>query len=203
MASGALSSRSTRCGGNLQFVPEEFIDTGDHVFTSIRLSGSGHGSGVQAGMREFAIWPFREGKLSASLAATEIAPRPSKPRASAGRSTAASTRRTRRRAPLLVSTALLRHAVTLPFAAEISGPLLRAKSAPKRVTRPRPRRLPPRARRPRRPVGSAPGCPGRETQARCRPQGLHTRPLPSERFVLACGHSPARNPSGFRHSFAM
>jgi ketosteroid isomerase-like protein len=49
---------------NLQFVPEEFIDAGDHVFSSIRLSGRGRGSGVQAEMREFAIWTFREGKLS-------------------------------------------------------------------------------------------------------------------------------------------
>jgi ketosteroid isomerase-like protein len=49
---------------NLQFVPEEFIDAGDHVFTSIRLSGWGRGSGVQAGMREFATWTFREVKLS-------------------------------------------------------------------------------------------------------------------------------------------
>jgi ketosteroid isomerase-like protein len=49
---------------NLQFVPEEFIDAGDHVLTSIRLSGWGRGSGVQAEMRGFAIWTFREGKLS-------------------------------------------------------------------------------------------------------------------------------------------
>jgi ketosteroid isomerase-like protein len=49
---------------NPQFVPEEFIDAGHHVFTSIRLSGWGRGSGVQAEMREFAIWTFREGKLS-------------------------------------------------------------------------------------------------------------------------------------------
>jgi hypothetical protein len=50
-------------GENLQFVPEEFIDAGDHVFTSIRLSGSGRGSGVQAEMREFAIWTFLRGAL--------------------------------------------------------------------------------------------------------------------------------------------
>jgi ketosteroid isomerase-like protein len=47
-----------------RFVPEEFIDAGDDVFTSVRLSGRGRGSGVQAEMREFAIWTFRERKLS-------------------------------------------------------------------------------------------------------------------------------------------
>jgi ketosteroid isomerase-like protein len=49
---------------NFQFEPEEAIDAGDQVFTSVRISGRGRGSGVEAEMREFSIWTFREGKLS-------------------------------------------------------------------------------------------------------------------------------------------
>jgi ketosteroid isomerase-like protein len=47
-----------------QIEPEEFIDAGDNVFVASRMSGRGRGSGVEAEMRAFAIWTFREGKVS-------------------------------------------------------------------------------------------------------------------------------------------
>src|SRR5215207_4610895 len=49
---------------NFQFELEEAIDAGDQVLTSVRIAGGGRGSGVEAEMREFSIWTFREGKLS-------------------------------------------------------------------------------------------------------------------------------------------
>jgi ketosteroid isomerase-like protein len=44
--------------------PQEFIDLGDTVVVASRISGKGHGSGVEVEMPLFAVVEFREGKVS-------------------------------------------------------------------------------------------------------------------------------------------
>jgi ketosteroid isomerase-like protein len=44
-------------------VPEEFVDSGEHVFVGIQMSGKGKGSGIDVGMRVFNVWTFRNGKV--------------------------------------------------------------------------------------------------------------------------------------------
>jgi ketosteroid isomerase-like protein len=43
--------------------PDEFIDGGDKVVTSVHISGRGHGSGVPVDMHLFNVWECSEGKV--------------------------------------------------------------------------------------------------------------------------------------------
>jgi ketosteroid isomerase-like protein len=48
---------------DFEIKPEEFIDAGDNVVVTGRISGKGRDSGVPASMRHFAVWTLREGKV--------------------------------------------------------------------------------------------------------------------------------------------
>ena len=64
--------------------PHEFLDAGDNVIVSVRLSGVGRGSGVAVDMPLFHVWTLRAGKAvqgrtfktkEAALQAVGLAPR--------------------------------------------------------------------------------------------------------------------------------
>lgn len=46
----------------LETVPEEFIDAGDHVVVTVHYSGRGRGSGIQFDDRLFDVYTLRDGK---------------------------------------------------------------------------------------------------------------------------------------------
>ncbi len=42
---------------------EELVDASDHVVAGVRISGVGHGSGVEVEMQFFQVWTLCEGKV--------------------------------------------------------------------------------------------------------------------------------------------
>jgi uncharacterized protein len=46
---------------NLETVPEEYIDAGDHVFVTVRYTGRGAGSGIEFDARSYEIYTLRDG----------------------------------------------------------------------------------------------------------------------------------------------
>jgi ketosteroid isomerase-like protein len=49
----------------IRFQPEEFIDAGDQIVTSFRLSAIGRGTGIRVEQRAFGVWTMRNGKALA------------------------------------------------------------------------------------------------------------------------------------------
>jgi ketosteroid isomerase-like protein len=48
---------------DLNTIPEEFIDAGESVFTTVHFSGRGRGSGIEVDTRLYEVWTLREGKV--------------------------------------------------------------------------------------------------------------------------------------------
>jgi ketosteroid isomerase-like protein len=46
-----------------EVLPEEFVDSGEHVVATVRLKGRGRGSGVQIDARFYDVYTLREGKI--------------------------------------------------------------------------------------------------------------------------------------------
>jgi ketosteroid isomerase-like protein len=57
----------------LQFLPEEFVDGGNHVAIAIRLVGRGRESGVPVEDRIVHLWEMRDGKGVALQVYSEMA----------------------------------------------------------------------------------------------------------------------------------
>jgi ketosteroid isomerase-like protein len=57
----------------LQFLPEEFVDGGDHVAVAIRLVGRGRESGVPVEDRIVHLWRMRDGRAVALQVYSEMA----------------------------------------------------------------------------------------------------------------------------------
>jgi ketosteroid isomerase-like protein len=52
---------------DLETVPEEFIDAGDHVFVAVHYSGRGRGSGVGFDDRLFDVYTMRDNRCARKL----------------------------------------------------------------------------------------------------------------------------------------
>jgi ketosteroid isomerase-like protein len=47
-----------------EVLPEEFVDSGDHVVVTVRLRGRGRGSGVRIDARFYDVYRLRDGKIA-------------------------------------------------------------------------------------------------------------------------------------------
>jgi ketosteroid isomerase-like protein len=46
-----------------EVMPEELVDSGDHVIATVRLRGRGRGSGVEIDARFYDVYKLRDGKI--------------------------------------------------------------------------------------------------------------------------------------------